>query len=637
MHNLTASYTFSVLTQFPIPIFIAIFTSTLWALDLSFRSYLLKVILDHVANSPQAEIFARLSGPVFLYLLSYFLVITSFRLSGYFVDYAMIPQLRKKIISKAFEMLLEKNHSYYQNNFSGNLSSKVNDLGNNIPELFRIAVERFFPNMLAILIAFVALSKVSPIFALILFIWTFSFIGISWLFSDRLNERGEVWSELTSVIGGKIVDSLSNVLSIRLFAAKKVEQRMIDSALTEAAQAEEKMQLFYFWIWFFYGYSFLFVQILNFYFLCLGRSQGWITIGDFGFVLMITSSIVDFLWQFCQDFTNFSRLYRRSEQALKVILDQSELANKKDAVSLLMSSRVSQEDIQKSKDEQFSKMTRGNITFKEVKFFYEKPISKEDLSSKVSEVVIFENLSVEIKAGQKVGLVGYSGGGKTTFVNLILRLYDVIEGAILIDDRDIRNIAQNFLHKSIAMIPQDPSLFHRSLMENIRYGRIDASDEEVLEAAKKAHAHEFIQNLSEGYHTLVGERGVKLSGGQRQRIAIARAILKNAPILILDEATSQLDSVTENLIQESLLEVINSSPRDFSEQEDSLSSGSSRTTIVIAHRLSTLLHMDRILVFDRGQIVEDGTHGELLAKAGLYKSLWDAQVGGFLADEKAGD
>ncbi len=208
-----------------------------------------------------------------------------------------------------------------------------------------------------------------------------------------------------------------------------------------------------------------------------------------------------------------------------------------------------------------------------------------------------------------------SGGGKSTFVNLILRLYDVTDGAIFIDGNNIRDITLNSLHKSIAMIPQDPSLFCRSLMENIRYGCIDASDMEVIQAAKLAHAHDFIIKLPQSYDSLVGERGVKLSGGQRQRIAIARAILKNAPILILDEATSQLDSVTESLIQDSLYNLMQN-----------------KTTIVIAHRLSTLLHMDRILVFDHGRIVEDGSHEELLLKNGLYKSLWDAQVGGFLSD-----
>ena len=199
-------------------------------------------------------------------------------------------------------------------------------------------------------------------------------------------------------------------------------------------------------------------------------------------------------------------------------------------------------------------------------------------------------------------------------------LPSVTGGAILIDGQDIRDVTQDSLRENIAMIPQDPSLFHRSLMENIRYGKIDATDIDVIEAAKKAQAHEFIIRVPQSYDALVDERGVKLSGGQRQRIAIARAILKNAPILILDEATSQLDSVTESGIQESLWELMQD-----------------KTTIVIAHRLSTLLHMDRILVFDQGIIVEDGTHAELLANNGLYRNLWDAQVGGFLPDKKSED
>ena len=200
-------------------------------------------------------------------------------------------------------------------------------------------------------------------------------------------------------------------------------------------------------------------------------------------------------------------------------------------------------------------------------------------------------------------------------MNLILRLYDINGGRILIDGQDIATVTQDSLRAHIGMIPQDSSLFHRTLMDNIRYGRTDATEAEVNDAAKRAHAHEFIEQLPDGYASLVGERSIKLSGGQRQRIAIARAMLKNAPILILDEATSALDSVTEHVIQIA----INDLMRD-------------KTSLVIAHRLSTLLHMDRILVFDKGKIVEDGTHNELLTKAGVYKTLWDAQVGGFLGD-----
>jgi ATP-binding cassette subfamily B protein len=246
---------------------------------------------------------------------------------------------------------------------------------------------------------------------------------------------------------------------------------------------------------------------------------------------------------------------------------------------------------------------KGEISFKNVQFHYK------------GATPLFESMNITIHAGQKVDLVGYSGSGKTSFVNLILRLFDINGGQILIDNQDISKVTQDSLRENIGMIPQDPSLFHRSLAENIRYGKPHASDVEVIDAAKRAHAHEFIEKLPNGYESLVGERGVKLSGGQRKRVAIARAILKNAPILILDEATSQLDSVNENYIQKSLHELM-----------------AGKTTIVIAHRLSTLLHMDRILVFDAEKIVEDGTHGELLAKSSLYKTLWDAQVGGFLPD-----
>jgi ATP-binding cassette, subfamily B, bacterial len=229
---------------------------------------------------------------------------------------------------------------------------------------------------------------------------------------------------------------------------------------------------------------------------------------------------------------------------------------------------------------------------------------------------LFHNKSVVIMPGQKVGLVGYSGSGKTTFVNLVLRLYDVTSGSILIDGQDIRDVTQKSLREAISIIPQDPTLFHRSLMENIRYGKTDASDEDVIKASKQANIHEFISKLPKGYESLVGERGVKLSGGQRQRVAIARVMLKNAPIVILDEATSQLDSITESTIRESLRILMQD-----------------KTAIVIAHRFSTLMYMDRILVFDQGKIIEDGSHKELLKKKGIYKSLWDVQIGGFLPAE----
>lgn len=226
---------------------------------------------------------------------------------------------------------------------------------------------------------------------------------------------------------------------------------------------------------------------------------------------------------------------------------------------------------------------------------------------------VLKDFSLTITPGEKVGLVGHSGAGKTTITKILLRFADISEGEVLIDGQSIQKIKQDDLRRKISYVPQEPMLFHRSLSENIAYGKPDASMEEIVAVAKKAHAHEFIEKLSKGYDTLVGERGVKLSGGERQRVAIARAMLKDAPILILDEATSSLDSVSERHIQEALAELMKG-----------------RTTIVIAHRLSTIQKMDRIIVMEEGGIVEEGKHEDLLARGGMYAEFWREQAGGFL-------
>ena len=239
----------------------------------------------------------------------------------------------------------------------------------------------------------------------------------------------------------------------------------------------------------------------------------------------------------------------------------------------------------------------------------------ESVSFHYGEKELFVNKHAHIRGGEKVGLVGYTGAGKSTFINLILRFFSLHDGKILIDRQNIAIVSLESLRRQIALIPQDPVLFHRTLWENISYGNPDASREMILNAAKLAHCDEFIQNIPNAYEAKVGERGTKLSGGEKQRIAIARAILADAPILILDEATSALDSLTERYIQDSLEKLIHH-----------------RTTIVIAHRLSTLSRMDRIIVFDKGKIVEEGPHDVLLEKDGLYAKMWKMQVGGFLPE-----
>ncbi len=579
------SYIINSAKPFPIGMFIMFWTALAWSADLSIKPYLLKVILNRLPEGTQENVFTNLAVPIVLYLVMYLILTTTFRLYNYFIEVKMIPEMRQKIANDALGLLVDKSHNYYQNAFSGNLANKVNDLTRSVPELIQLVIDRFFSHALALLIAIITLWQVNMFFALATLSWAALVIIWTFFLLKRITIQASDWSEYGAIITGKIVDVLSNILSVRLFTAKRQEKNELNNTFQGAVDAEKKLHWTYFLIWSFYGYSSFVLQIFNFYFLCKGRQEGWLTIGDFALVLVINIAIVDFLWQATSQFSNFSKLYGVIAQALSVIQDKPELEDAEEATIL--------------------SVPKGKICFEKVKFHYK------------GTEPLFQNKSVTIESGQKVGLVGYSGGGKTTFVNLILRLYDVTDGRILIDDQDISLVTQDSLRYNIAMIPQDPSLFHRSLMDNIRYGRIDATDEEVIEASKKAHAHEFITKSPNGYESLVGERGVKLSGGQRQRIAIARAILKNAPILILDEATSQLDSVTESYIQESLWKLMQD-----------------KTTIVIAHRLSTLLHMDRILVFDQGKIIEDGSHAALLAKNGLYKTLWDAQVGGFLPDSE---
>jgi len=248
----------------------------------------------------------------------------------------------------------------------------------------------------------------------------------------------------------------------------------------------------------------------------------------------------------------------------------------------------------------------SSITLENVKFSYTDSADRR----------VFDGLNLSIPACQKIGLIGPSGAGKSSLVSLIMRFYDINEGRILVGGQDIAAVTQESLRRQIAVIPQDTSLFHRSLIDNIRYGDLSATDEQVIEAAKKAYADDFIKDLPLGYNTMVGERGVRLSGGQRQRIAIARAILKNAPILVLDEATSALDSESERAIQDSLEDLMKG-----------------KTVIAIAHRLSTIRYMDRLIVMDEGRIVQDGTHDELLASGGLYARLWAMQSGGFIHDD----
>jgi ATP-binding cassette subfamily B protein len=316
-----------------------------------------------------------------------------------------------------------------------------------------------------------------------------------------------------------------------------------------------------------------------------GWKDGWLSAGDFPLVAMSSFNLMGLIWHMTISLVDMFQDIGTLRGALSLLREKHSVKNNPKAFEI--------------------SVLQGGIEFKNVVFGYRKTVP------------FFSDLSVRIDAREKVGLVGFSGSGKTTFVNLILRSYDLASGEILIDGQNIADVTQSSLREQITLIPQDTNLFHRSVKENLTYGNLNATDEDIEAAARKAHCHDFIQKLENGYDTVVGERGLKLSGGQRQRLAIARAFLKDTPILILDEATSALDSETEKDIQKSLVELM-----------------ANKTTVIVAHRLSTLKHMDRILVFDKGQIIEQGSQKQLLKNGSHFAHFWSLQQEGFLPDKK---
>lgn len=559
-----------------------IFVAIIWAIDISLRPYLIKVILDIIANAPRDNVVHDLSLPCGLYLLVSVIVVIVFAYYDW-IAIKLFPGIKKYIGMILMDRMMDHSHQMYQNQFTGGLSNKINDVMNGVANIVRLFIDKFFSQTLALFIAVYTVWTVDIKFAFGLLIWVIFFLCVSLGSAPRTRELSDRAASARTHLMGHIVDIFSNMMSVRLFSAKNLEHAHLDHIMDNYVKAEQKNDTFFMKVHAFQGLSFVIFQGICLWWLIMGIKTHTMDAGDFALILSINIAMVDCLWIISQDVKDFAEHVGNVTQGLRIVTAPIEIADKPNAKNIALG--------------------KGKIVFDNVRFHYK---GMEPL---------FKNKSITINPGEKVGLVGFSGSGKTTFVNLILRLFDVTGGSILIDGQDIRDITQKSLRKAIAMIPQEPTLFNRTLMENIRYGKMNASEKEIITAAKKAHAHDFIRLLPEKYQVMVGERGVKLSGGQRQRIAIARAILKNSPILILDEATSQLDSMTETLIQESLWYLMEN-----------------KTCLVIAHRLSTLLHMDRIIVFDRGKIVQDGTHEELMNQVGLYKSLWEAQIGGFLPD-----
>lgn len=554
-----------------------------WAVINSLMPYTLKLIIDHVVNlGNNKTLLYQLILPFILIYLGLWVVQS---LNMRVLDWTklkLFPALREDTMTTMFNYVNQHSHQYFQNNFAGSLINKILDMQSGIIEILNI-FDDLYAQILGVSVAIIALLFVQPLFSIILLTWVVIFIFVTLLFLKPLKHLSTEFAESKTTIVGKMVDSVSNILNVRLFARQVYENQYIHSSIKDAVAKDRAMQAKTLSMRIFWDLSIVALLGFNLFLLLHLYAKGQVTIGDFTFVISLSISILWNLWFLASQFISLTEQLGFCKQALTIITAPHDIVDASNAKELKVSS--------------------GEIKFENVSFHYDE--GKH----------LFHNKNVTIHPGEKVGLVGFSGSGKSTFVNLILRLFELEAGCISIDNQNIAQVTQASLRNNIAFIPQDTSLFHRSLLDNIRFGDIESSNEEVIAAAKQAHCHEFIMALPEQYQSLVGERGIKLSGGQRQRIAIARAILKNAPILILDEATSSLDSVTEHYIQAALEKLMQH-----------------KTTLVIAHRLSTLSQMDRILVFDNGVIIEEGTHASLIAKNGHYAKMWRMQAGGFLPE-----
>lgn len=493
------------------------------------------------------------------------------------------PRLRAQVTSELYAYLQHHSHRFLSNNFAGALASRISETSTSVNMTLWTLVFDFLPIAVTLIVSIALLWYASIPLALFTLGWALLFLSVSYYSARRCRPLAHKSAEARSITIGKVVDAVTNLASVRLFAMLGFERSYLKGFLNNEIAAARR----WLWsnekiLWFQYSLALMLKAGTLLFSLWLWQHDR-ISVADFVMSVSLSLLIINEVRNISRRFIDLFEYIGNITNGVYTIVQEHEIMDRSAARPL--------------------RVTRGCIELRDVSFGY------------VPGSPVFEQLNLRIEGGQRVGLVGYSGSGKSTLLNLILRLYEPQQGSILIDGQDIRDVTQQSLHEQISLIPQDPGLFHRTLLENIRYGRPDANQEEIELAARRADAHEFIERMPNQYASLVGERGVKLSGGQRQRISIARVIVKNAPILIMDEATSSLDSITEQAIQNSLNTLMQN-----------------KTVIVVAHRLSTIAHLDRILVFSQGRIIEDGSHTDLLAAKGAYTQLWNRQANGFLVE-----
>ena len=549
------------------------------------NTYVMGLIVDRVQASPvSADQVLPVFGPYVLALLVVNAVgQTLSKLQDYSV-YKLEINGDYQLSRLCFDTLSNQSMTFHNSRFGGSLVSQTSRFVSGYSGLVDVVTYSLWPTLASIVLTVGILAPIAPLFVAILVVMLVLYVVIAYGMYRRILPLSAEASRAQNKLSGVLSDAVTNILAVKTYGREDYERGLFTTADREAMAAEKvnmraTMRR---------GFttSALITAIMFVVSIFVVGGNAWFGISAGTLVMMFT-----YTYNLTMRFNYFNSMMQRINRALG---DAAEMTRVLDEPTLVA-------------DDANAKplaVTEGRIDFENLRFRYP-DAPKDDY--------VFEDLNLHIPAGQRVGLVGRSGSGKTTLTKLLLRLDDVQEGRVLVDGQDVSHCTQQSLRRQVAYVPQEALLFHRSIRENIAYGKPDATDEEIRRAAEEANALEFIERLPDGFDTMVGERGVKLSGGQRQRVAIARAILVDAPILVLDEATSALDSESEALVQGAL---------------ENLMRG--RTSIVVAHRLSTVASLDRIVVLAHGEVVEDGTHHELVERGGEYASLWNRQTGGFL-------
>ena len=493
--------------------------------------------------------------------------------------------MQRDLYARCFSKLTNQTLFFHSNKFGGSLVSQTNKLVGAVESFWDTIIWSVLPLVVSLVGSIIVLSTLLWQYALFLLIFSIVFSIVVYYGSKPMAKLTKKEAKASNKLNGQLADAISNVLAVKSSGAEATEQKFFAKTVNSWRNSSLNVMRGFLKVSTIYSSINMVIKIGAIAFAVYAAQNDLVSVASVYLIITYTGSVAHELWNMNGIMRNYNRIIGNANDMVEILQTPTTLIDKSDSKL---------------------KVTNGEISMDKITFTHDE--GQGD--------TLFHDFSLEIKPGEKIGLVGASGSGKTTLTKLLLRFADIDSGKITIDGQDISEVTQASLRAKIAYVPQEPLLFHRSVRENIAYGRPDATDAEIEEAAKKAGAYDFIVGLKDGFDTMVGERGIKLSGGQRQRVAIARAILKDAPILVLDEATSALDSESEALIQKSLETLMES-----------------RTSIVIAHRLSTIAKLDRIIVLKDGKIVEDGSHDELInKKRGVYAKLWARQSGGFIEE-----